>query len=151
MRHLVSITLMEIKKATECFYAHIWKHHDLLESLIFNKGTQFTFDIWQHLYQILKINAKLFITYHPKTDKQTERVNTVIKHYFQVFINYMQNNWAKWLSGTEFSVNNIFSSITLVSLFLVNFRQNLHLEFKPSKSLSVKLITQTRIKLLNVK
>ena len=63
----------------------------------------------------------------------------------------MQNDWIKWLSDAEFSVNNAFFLITLVSPFLVNFRQNLCLEFKLSESLPVKLITQARIKLLNIK
>ena len=47
-----------------------------------DKGTQFTSDIWQYLYQMLKINAKLSTMYHSETDEQTERVNTVMKHYF---------------------------------------------------------------------
>ena len=72
---------MEIEEVTECFYVHVWKHHDLPESLMFDRGTQFTFDIWQHLYQMLKINVKLFTAYHPETNKQTEKVNAVIKHY----------------------------------------------------------------------
>ena len=92
IRHLVLIILMKIEKATECFYAHVWKHHDLSESLVSDRDTQFISDIWQHLCQMLKINVKLFITYHPETDEQTERVNAVMKHYLQIFINYMQND-----------------------------------------------------------
>ena len=73
---------MKIEETTEYFYAHVWKHHNLPESLMSDRGTQFTSDIWQHLCQMLKINAKLSIMYHFKTDEQTERVNAVIKHYF---------------------------------------------------------------------
>ena len=151
MKHLVLIISMKIKKTTECFYAHIWKHYDLPESLMFDKDIQFTSDIWQHLYQMLKINVKLFTVYHFKTNEQTERVNAVIKHYFWVFINYMQDDWAKWLSGAEFLVNNAPFSITLAFPFLANFRQNSHLKFKLSKSLPAELTTQVRIKLFNVK
>ena len=151
MRHLVFITLMKIEETTECFYVHVWKHHDLPESLVSDRGTQFISDIWQYLYQILKINIKLFITYHSETNEQTERINAVIKHYLWAFVNYMQDNWVKWLSDAEFSVNNTFFLITLASPFLANFRQNSHLEFKLFKSLPVELTTQVRIKLLNVK
>ena len=121
------------------------------KSLISDKGTQFTSDIWQHLYQMLKIDVKLFTVYHLKTDEQTERVNTVMKHYFWAFVNYMQNDWAKWLSDVEFSVNNIPFLIILTSPFLTNSKQNLCLKFKFSESLPAELITQTRIKLLNIK
>ena len=116
-----------------------------------DKNTQFTSDIWQHLYQMLKIDVKLFTTYHPKTDEQTERVNTVMEHYLQAFVNYMQNDWAKWLPGAEFSINNTPFSTTLASPFLTNFRQNSCLGFKPPESLPAELTAQTRIKLLNIK
>jgi hypothetical protein len=69
---------------------------------------------------MLKIDAKLSIAYHLKTNDQIERVNVVIKHYFRAFVNYMQDDWAKWLPSVEFVANNALSFITLVSLFLVN-------------------------------
>ena len=130
---------MEIEEATECFYVYVWKHYDLPESFMFNRGTQFTSDIWQHLYQMLKIDAKLFTTYHLKTDGQTERVNAVMKHYLWAFVNYMQDDWVKWLSGAEFSVNNAFFSTTLAFPFLANSKQNPCLGFKPFEPLSVEL------------
>ena len=151
MRHLILIISMKIEEATECFYAHVWKHHDLPKFLMSDKGTQFISDIWQHLYQMLKIDVKLFTVYHSEMNEQTEKVNTIMKHYFWAFVNYMQNDWIKWLSGAEFSVNNAPSSITLAFPFLTNFRQNPHLEFKPSKSLPAELTAQIKIKLLNVK
>ena len=82
MRHLIPIISMKIEKVTECFYVHVWKHHDLSESFVSDKGIQFTSDIWQHLYQMLKIDVKLFTTYHFKMNEQTKRVNAVMKHYF---------------------------------------------------------------------
>ena len=141
MRHLIPIISIKIEEVTECFYIYIWKHHSLLESLMSDRNTQFIFNIWQHLYQMLKINIKLFTVYHSEMNEQTERVNAVMKHYFWVFVNYMQNDWVKWLSGAEFSVNNAFFSITLASPFLANFRQNLCLEFKFFKSLPAELTT----------
>ena len=62
----------------------------------------------------------------------------------------MQNDWIKWLSDAEFSVNNAFFLITLVSSFLTNSKQNFYLGFKFSESLPAELITQVRIKLFNV-
>ena len=142
---------MKVEETTECFYAHVWKHHSLPESLISDRGTQFTSDIWQHLCQMLKINVKLSTVYHPKTDGQTERINAVMEHYLWVFVNYMQDDWAKWLPGAEFSANNAPSSITLASPFLTNSEQNPHLRFKFPEPLPAELTAQARIKLLNVK
>ena len=88
---------------------------------------------------MLKIDAKLFIVYHSEMNEQIERVNAVIEHYFQAFVNYMQNDWVKWLSDTEFSVNNAPSLTTLVSPFLTNSEQNPCLGFKLPESLPAEL------------
>ena len=88
---------------------------------------------------MLKIDVKLFTAYHSEINEQIERVNAVIKHYLWAFINYMQNDWVKWLSNAEFSINNAFFLTTLISPFLTNFRQNPCLGFKSSELLPVKL------------
>ena len=69
VKHLIPIISMKIEEVTECFYIYVWKHHDLSESLMSDKNTQFIFNIWQHLYQMLKINAKLFTVYHFKMNE----------------------------------------------------------------------------------
>ena len=73
-----------------------------------------------------------------------------MKHYLQAFVNYMQDDWAKWIPGAEFMINNAPSAITLTSSFLVNFSQNPHLRFKPSELLVTDLTAQQQIKLLDI-
>ncbi len=73
---------------------------------------------------MLKINIKLSTMYHSEIDDQIKKVNAVMKHYLWIFINYMQNDWIKWLSEVEFVINNASSLITLTSLFLINLNQN---------------------------
>ncbi len=100
--------------------------------------------------KMLKIEVKLSMMYHSEIDDQIERINAFMKHYLRVFINYMQNDWAKWLSEVEFIVNNASSSITLASLFLINSSQNSRLNFKSSESLLENLTSQAWDKLINV-
>ncbi len=150
IRHLVLITSMKVEEAINCFYAHVWKHHDLLKFFMSDWNTQFIFNVWKHMCKMLKINVKLSTTYHSEIDDQIERINAVMKHYLRVFINYMQNDWAKWLSEIEFVVNNASSSITLASFFLINSSQNSRLNFKFFKSLLKNLTFQARDKLINV-
>ena len=97
-----------------------------------------------------KIDIKLSTTYHSEINDQIKKINAVIKHYLQVFVNYMQNDWAKWLSEVEFIVNNASSSITLTSFFLINLSQNSHLNFESSESLFKNLTFQAWNKLINV-
>ncbi len=73
-----------------------------------------------------------------------------MKYYLHAFVNYMQNDWAKWILSAEFSANNAFLIIILVSLFLTNSGQNSHLEFKSSKSLSFNIFAQSQAKLIDV-
>ena len=99
---------------------------------------------------MLKIDIKLFIAYHFEIDNQTERVNVVMKHYFRVFVNYMQNDWVKRLSSAEFAINNVSFSITLAFFFLINFEQNFRLRFESFEFLCAKFSTQSRVKLINI-
>ena len=150
MKHLIFITSMKVEEVINCFYAHVWKHHDLLEFFVSDQDTQFIFNIWKHMCKMLKIDVKLSITYHFEIDDQMKRINAIMKHYLQVFVNYMQNDWVKWLSEVEFIVNNTSSLITLASLFLINSDQNLHLDFKSSESLLKNFTFQAWNKLINV-
>ena len=142
MRHLVLITSMKVEEVINCFYAHVWKHHGLLEFFMSDRDTQFIFNVWKHMCKMLKIDVKLSMMFDFEIDDQIEKINAVIKHYLQVFINYMQNNWAKWLFEVEFIVNNTSLLITLTSLFLINSSQNLCLNFKFSESLLENLMFQ---------
>ena len=99
---------------------------------------------------MLRINAKYFTAYHSETDKQTEHLNAIMKHYLQAFVNYMQDDWAKWIPGAEFVINNALSAITLTSSFLVNSGQNPHLRFESSEPLVTDLTVQQQIKLLDI-
>ena len=95
MRHLVLTAIMKVEEVTQAFYAYVWKLHELPEFFVSDCDTQFTSEVWSHLCQMLRIDAKYFTAYHPETDEQTERPNAIMKHYLWAFINYMQDDWAK--------------------------------------------------------
>jgi len=150
MRHLVFIISMKVEEAINSFYAHVWKHHDLLKFFMSDQDTQFIFNVWKHMCKMLKINIKLFTAYHLKIDDQIERFNAVMKHYLWVYVNYMQDDWTKWLLEVEFAINNTSLSIILAFFFLINMNQNLHLDFELLESLSENLMFQAWDKLINV-
>ncbi len=45
MKHLILITFMKVEEIINCFYAHVWKHHDLLKFFMSDWDTQFIFNI----------------------------------------------------------------------------------------------------------
>ena len=81
MRHLVFTAIMKVEEVTQAFYTYVWKLHELPEFFISDRGTQFTSEVWSHLCQMLRIDAKYFTAYHSETDRQTERPNAIMKHY----------------------------------------------------------------------
>ena len=150
MRHLVLTAIMKVEEATQAFYTYVWKLHELPESFVSDRGTQFTSEVWSHLCQMLRIDAKYSTAYHPETDGQTERPNAIMEHYLQAFVNYMQDDWTKWIPGAEFVANNAPSAITLASPFLANSGQNPHLRFESPEPLATDLTAQQQIKLLDI-
>ena len=150
MKHLILIVIMKAKEAAQVFYVNVWKYHDLSEFLTFDRDIQFIFDVFKHLCQMLKIDVRLSIAYHPETDEQTKRFNAVVKHYLRAFCNYMQNDWTKWLFDAKFFVNNASFVNTLASPFLANYEQNFRLNFEFLVSLSIDLIAQSRAQLIDV-
>ena len=53
----------------------MWKLHELLESVILDRGPQFTVGLTKELNKMLGIETKLSTAYHPQTDGQIERTN----------------------------------------------------------------------------
>ena len=95
MKHLVLIIFTKVEEAINCFYAHVWKHHNLLKFFMSDRDTQFIFNVWKHMCKMLKIDAKLLIMYHSEINDQIKKVNVVMKYYLWIFVNYMQNDWVK--------------------------------------------------------
>ncbi len=97
---------------------NVYRLHDLLSSIVLNRNFQFISTMWKNLCKRLRITASLFTVYHSEIDDQTERVNQDVERELRIYCNYMQNNWAKWISMIEFSDNvNTFSIISMISFY----------------------------------
>jgi len=70
----------------------IFCYHGLLETIISDRGSQFTFQFWKHLFSCLKIDPRLSTAFHPQMDGQTERMNAVMEQYLWAYINYLEEN-----------------------------------------------------------
>ncbi len=79
--------------------------HDLLSSIVSNRDFQFILIMWQSLCKWLKIKVNLSTVYHSEIDDQLKWVNQDVERELWIYCNYMQNDWAKWLSMMKFSNN----------------------------------------------
>jgi len=82
------------------------------------------------LNNLLGIQMKLLMAYHPQTDGQIERINQELEQYLRVFIDYRQEQWLDWLGTAEFTYNNKIHTATKISPFKVNYGQDLRMGFE---------------------
>ncbi len=103
---------------------NVYQLHDLLSSIILNRDSQFILIMWQSFCKWLKIKVNLSTVYHSEIDDQLKRVNQDVECELWIYCNYMQNDWAKWLSIMKFSDNfNTFLTILMIFFY---FNKNFH-------------------------
>jgi len=103
------------------FRDNVWKLHGLLESIILDRGVQFTAGMMKELNERLGIRTKLSTAYHPQIDEQTEQVNQELEQYLRMFVDHRQEQWPKWLGTAEFAYNNKKHTVTQILLFEANY------------------------------
>ncbi len=105
---------------------NVYRLHDLLSSIVLNKDFQFISIMWQSLCKRLKIKVNLSTVYHSEINDQLKWANQDVECELRIYCNYMQNDWAKWLSMMKFSDNfNTFSTILMISFY---FNKDFHLQ-----------------------
>ena len=115
------------------FRDNVWKLHSLPESIISDRGPQFTVGLMRELNRMLGIKSKLSMAFHPQTDGQTERVNQGLKQYLRMFIDHRQEQWPEWLGTAEFAYNNKAHLSTKTSPFKANYGQDPRMGFEERK------------------
>ena len=76
MTHFVIMTKGTLVEGLErLFRGNIWKLHGLPESVVLDRGLQFTAELMKKLNRMLGIETKLLTSFHPQTDGQTEQIN----------------------------------------------------------------------------
>ena len=134
MAHFIAtIEKMLVEGLVKLFQDHIWKLHGLPQSIISDRGVQFVAGMIKELNNLLGIQMKLSIAYHPQTDGQTERLNQELEQYLRVFINHRQEQWPDWLGIAEFAYNNKIHTATKILLFKANYSQDPRMGFEEKR------------------
>lgn len=114
-----------IEEIVQIMLWNVYCLHDLSSSIVSDQGSQFISTLWKSMCKWLKIKVNLFTAFHSETDSQTEQANQDVEQCLHTYCNYMQDDWAKWLSMIEFSDNNSLFSVTSLSPFY--FDKGFHL------------------------
>jgi len=91
---------------------------------------QFAAGMMRELNNLLGIQTKLLMAYHPQTDGQTERINQELEQYLRVFIDHRQKQWPDWLGTVEFVYNNKIHTATKILPFKANYGQDPRMGFE---------------------
>jgi hypothetical protein len=108
---------------------HVWKLHELSNTIISNRDFQFVSLVWKTVCEALKIDVKLSTAFHFETDDQSEIVNQEMKRYLRSYCNYQQNDWSEWLFMTEFAFNAAIFVFTELFAFMINYEFESRMSF----------------------
>jgi len=56
--------------------------------------------------KVLGTKRMLSTTYHPQTNRQTERINQEVRTFLWYYVNYQQDDWTEWIVATKFQYND---------------------------------------------
>ena len=99
-------TNINATETAELILTHLYPRFGLPDSVISDRGTQFTSRVFQAITKQLGIKSKLSTAYHPQTDGETERVNQELGTYLRIFCSNNPNDWVKKLKTAEFAHNS---------------------------------------------
>jgi len=99
-------------------------------------------ELTKKLNKMLGIETRLFTTFHPQTDGQTERMNQELEQYLRFFVEYRQKDWTEWLVLAEFVVNNKVHTATKVLPFMANYGKKLRMGGDIRKKGKVERVTE---------
>lgn len=133
MRHFIGTRTLKTEELVEAFIGQVYTLHGTPDNIISDRGTQFVSGFWAQLSERLGVTLKHSSAFHPQTDGQTERINSVLEQYLRAFVNFHQDDWMKWLPLAEFASNNTVSETTGCSPFFANYGFHPHLGVEPSK------------------
>ena len=118
---------------TRLFRDNVQKLYRLPESIISDKGPQFTVGLMRELNRMLGIKSKMSMVFHLQTDGQIERVNQKLEQYLRMFIDHRQEQWLDWLGIVEFVYNNKVHLSTKTLFFKANYGQDPRMGFEVRK------------------
>lgn len=87
------------------------------KEILTNRGTNFTSQFLQQVYQLLGIKCLKTTPYHPETDGLVERFNQTLVQMLRKFVNEVGTDWDQWLPYLMFAYREVPQASTGFSPF----------------------------------
>jgi hypothetical protein len=116
--HFILVKTMYLgAKLAELYMARIVCLHWVPNTIVSDRGSQFTSRYWKKLHESLDTRLDFRSAYHPQTDGQTERTNQVLEDMLRACALKHSGSWDKSLPYAEFSYNNSYQASLKMSPF----------------------------------
>ena len=79
--------------------------HGLLDAIVSGRGARFIGSFWQHLTRLWGTRTKMSTAFHPQTDGQAEKENSIVERYLRTFTAANERRWDRLLALAEFPCN----------------------------------------------
>jgi transposase InsO family protein len=101
----------------EIFMKEIARLHGIPRTIVSDRDTKFTSNLWRGLFKGFGTNLNFSTTYHPQTDGKIERVNRIIEDMLRMYVMDKPSKWEDYLHLVEFAYNNGYQDSLRMSPF----------------------------------
>ena len=84
-----------VEETIRLFLKNVVKYWGLPKFIISDRDSRFTGKFWIELFKLMGTELHFSTSFHPQTDEQMERVNTLLELYLRHFVSSNQTDWAK--------------------------------------------------------
>jgi hypothetical protein len=116
--HFVPVkTTHTMNNIAEIFMKEIARLHEIPRTIISDRVTKFTSNLWRGLFKGFGTNLNFRTSYHPQTDGKTERVNQIIEDMLRMYVMDKPSKREDYLHLVAFAYNNGYQDSLRVSPF----------------------------------
>jgi transposase InsO family protein len=76
----------------DLFLNNIYRYHALPTTIISDRDKLFTSKFWTSFTTLLGIVPQMSTAFHPQSDGQSKRMNSIVEQYLRINVDYLQND-----------------------------------------------------------
>ncbi len=110
------------KGTAQLLFDHVFRHHGVPKSLITDRGSVFTSQVFKEFTTLVGTQHKLSTAYHPQSDGQTERTNQTLETMLRHYVGGREHGeWHTCLAAAEFAINTAYTPSIGTTPFRLNY------------------------------
>ena len=96
---------------------HHVRQHGIPDIIVSDRDARFTSNFWKSLMKQWGTKLAMSTAFHPQTDGQAEKANSIIERYFRAYATHCPHDWDTLLPMAEFAYNSSRHQSTDMSPF----------------------------------